>query len=219
MIRYTNGRNILTVNSKFINQGLLAHLRHNNILYKIIVPDQILSDNISRETYENFRKLSQMRKENVPINTFTLPKITLVNDNPDFVMKNISMYSETFRKLKTWHAYLCMIILVKSLPSSLTCDMTTPRKYCVDISKAIADASNDIVFKQFANRVHEEMQILSTYFINTPQIVRYGMNLPVTPEHVIINNNYINFIVLFVLVIIILLIVYYVKYRKHETPE
>lgn len=216
MIKYKDGYNILSINNKFTNQGVLVNMRHNKKLYRLLVSDKILADNITHDTYEDFRRLSTLKKERVNTNDFVLPKPSNSNNSTGLINNNISSFIDTFKRLKTWHAYLCMLILSQDLCYDVVSD--NPRDYVLDVAKCIASTpGNDEVIRKLANRTYEELQTLNKYFSDKQIAVRFNINLPLTPEYVIISNGYVNFVVFFVLVIVILIIWYYLRYRKHES--
>lgn len=218
MIRYKVDTNILSINGQMSEKGLLVYLRHNRNLYKLLVSDTILVNNISKKTYDDFRRLAELRKERIPSNLFILPKSKTqdVSFENSIVNHNISSFVETFKRLKIWHGYLSMLVL--SQPNTLT-EITNPREYVLNITRNIASNATDDVIKQIANRAFEEMQTLNMYFVNTPMLIQYGMSLPLIPEVVRITNKYMIFILIFVFILIGLIIWYYIKFRKEEDNE
>src|SRR5579875_1896013 len=113
MIRYKVDTNILSINGQMSEKGLLVYLRHNRNLYKLLVPDTILVNNISKKTYDDFRRLAELRKERIPSNLFIFPKSKTqdVSFENSIVNYNISSFVETFKRLKIWHGYLSMLVL------------------------------------------------------------------------------------------------------------
>lgn len=215
MIRYKVDTNILSINGQMSEKGLLVYLRHNRNLYKLLVPDTILVNNISKKTYDDFRRLAELRKERIPSNLFVLPKSKTQDASFEnsIVNYNISSFVETFKRLKIWHGYLSMLVL--SQPNTLK-EITNPREYVLNITRNIASNATDDVIRQIANRAFEEMQTLNMYFVNTPMLIQYGMSLPLIPEVVRITNKYMIFILIFVFILIGLIIWYYIKFRKEE---
>jgi hypothetical protein len=218
MIRYKDGKESLFINNKFCDQGTLVFMKHNCKLYKLIVPDTILADNITRETYENFRKISRLRREGVKTYDFTLCYDPSYVNTPEstekLVNSNISSYVDTFRKIKVWNSYLCMLIMIFNWNEITNYDFSNQsiKEYILNVSKYISGNTSGVI-RKLSNRIYEEIHFLSTYFSDIPFKLTFGMSLPISPENKTIKNTYLIVILFLIVIIIFLIFLYYYKLK------
>lgn len=218
MIRFKDNKENLFIHNKFIKQGVVVYMKHNTKLYQLIVPDDNLANNITRETYEDFRKLSSLRKENIKDYDFTLcPDKSAINQSKSLeklLESNISNYIETFRRIKIWHAYVCMLIMTFNWSDVTNYDFNNQpiNEYIINATVYISNNSSGVI-KKLANKIYEEVYFLSKYFSDVPFKLNFGISLPISPEYKVIKNTYLIIILVLMVFIIIMIFLYYYKLK------